>query len=78
MEFVNEFLFPGKYFFIVCVFRSLPLAFRGLAPKPPQSLRSLRGLGRLADPLESSGCFYKHLEISLFVSCHISLYFLRI
>ena len=65
MEFVNEMLFPGKYFFIVCVFRSLPLAFRGLAPKPPRSLRSLRGLGRLALPQESSGRFSKHSNISL-------------
>ncbi len=33
-------------------FPKLSLAFRGLAPKPPQSLCSLRGLGRLADPQE--------------------------
>lgn len=32
------------------------IAFRGLAPKPPQSLPSLRGLGRLPVPQESSTC----------------------
>ena len=31
-------------------------AFRGLAPKPPRPLRSLRGLGRLANPQESCAC----------------------
>ncbi len=42
------------------IFRSLSLAFRGLAPKPPQSLCALRGLGRLADPQESSERFSKY------------------
>ena len=46
------------------VLRSLPLAFRGLAPKPPQQLRDLRGLGRLAGPPESSERFSEHLATS--------------
>ena len=51
------------------IFRSLSLAFRGLAPKPPQSLCSLRGLGRLADPPESSERFSKYLDRSLIIEC---------
>ncbi|MDN5710441.1 MAG: hypothetical protein L0G95_13440, partial [Planococcus sp. (in: firmicutes)] len=49
--------------------RSLSLAFRGLAPKPPQSLCALRGLGRLADPQESSEHFSKYLERPLIIEC---------
>src|SRR5690606_17821927 len=51
------------------IFRSLSLAFRGLAPKPPQSLCALRGLGRLAIPQESSEHFSKYLKRSLIVEC---------
>ncbi len=41
-------------------FPKLIARLRGLAPKPPQSLCSLRGLGRLAVPLESSERFSKY------------------
>ncbi len=51
------------------IFRSLLLAFRGLAPKPPQLLRCLRGLGRLADPQESSKRFSKYSDRTLIFEC---------
>ncbi|MGB6779218.1 MAG: hypothetical protein WBE33_10705, partial [Planococcus citreus] len=79
------------------IFRSLLLAFRGLAPKPPHPLSKtrllphlpadasqmnalseaslihcLRGLGRLADPLESSKRFSKYSDRILIFDCRNS------
>ena len=51
------------------IFRSLSLAFRGFASKPPQPLCVLRGLGRLTNPQESSERFFKYLNRTLIFEC---------